>query len=171
MSIQRSARCAVLSLLAFALGVVPAIAATNAADNLRTGWYPDQPSLTPALVSGGTFGQLFATQLNGQIYAQPLVSNGVLFVATETNWIYGLNPNTGAIVWSRNVGTPWNPTDLGCPDLSPNIGITGTPAIDDVAGTAYFTAKTYASGTSGPAVWSMHAVAVTSGSERPGFSA
>jgi iron transport multicopper oxidase len=29
---------------------------TNSGDNLRTGWYPDEPSLTPQLVSGGTFG-------------------------------------------------------------------------------------------------------------------
>jgi hypothetical protein len=31
---------------------------TNSGGNLRTGWYPNEPSLTPELISGGTFGQL-----------------------------------------------------------------------------------------------------------------
>ena len=30
---------------------------TNAGDDGRTGWYPNESSLTPALVQGGTFGQ------------------------------------------------------------------------------------------------------------------
>ncbi len=45
----------------------------NSDDPLQTGWHPDQPGLTPGIVSGGTFGKLFSTAVNGQIYAQPLV--------------------------------------------------------------------------------------------------
>src|SRR3982074_3414408 len=100
---------------------------TAAKDDLRTGWYPDQTTLTPGLVSGGTFGQQFSAPVAGQVYAQPLVANNTLLVATETNNIYGLDPGNGARRWSRNLGTPWNPADVGCADLTPSIGITGTP--------------------------------------------
>src|ERR1700674_498102 len=70
-----------------ALGMLPLVGVgsasaevTGAADNLRTGWYPDEPSLTPALVSGGSFQQAFKDSLQGQIYAQPLTANGTLLV-------------------------------------------------------------------------------------------
>jgi hypothetical protein len=71
------------------------------ADQAGTSWYPDQTSLTPQLVQGGSFGQQFASQLQGDIQAQPLVEDGVLLVETEKNWAYGLNPSTGAVEWSK----------------------------------------------------------------------
>src|SRR3954453_4376317 len=91
------------ALLALACaGASPALAprVTNAGDDLRTGWYPDEPSLTPQLVSGGTFGQLWSTAVDGQVYAQPLLANGTLLVATENNKVYGLNPTSGAAKWA-----------------------------------------------------------------------
>jgi Abnormal spindle-like microcephaly-assoc'd, ASPM-SPD-2-Hydin/PQQ-like domain len=139
---------------------------TAGADALRTGWYPDQTSLNSNLVTGGTFGQLFSTSVTGQVYAQPLLANGYLLVATEDNWIYGLDPASGTVRWSRNVGTPFNASDIPCSDLTPHIGITGTPVVDPDTNTAYFFSKTYVSST--PA-WYMHAVDVTTGAERPGF--
>jgi iron transport multicopper oxidase len=144
---------------------------TNAGDDLRTGWYPNQPSITPQLVSGGTFGQMWSANVEGQVYAQPLLANGMLFVATENNKVYGLDPTTGALKWSKplNLGTPWNPADIGCGDLTPSIGVSSTPVIDPTTNTAYLTHKTYASGTSGPARWYMDAVDVASGVEKPGF--
>jgi hypothetical protein len=158
-------------LLAVALLMAPrlAAAATNAADDRRTGWYPDEASLSPALVSGAGFAQRFSTPVQGQVYAQPLVYKNSLFVATEENWIYRMDPESGAIAWARQVATPWNPADIGCGDLTPWIGITGTPVIDEATDTAYFFSKTYASGTSGPAAWYAHAVSVITGEERPNF--
>src|SRR5690242_7790700 len=47
---------------------------TNSGDDLRTGWYPNEGSITPQLVSGNTFGQLWSAQVDGQVYAQPLFS-------------------------------------------------------------------------------------------------
>lgn len=142
-------------------------------DSMRTGWYPDQPALTPGLVSGGSFGKLWQTQVNGQVYAQPLVFNGVLLVVTEKNWIYGLDPATGAVIWSRSVGTPFNPNDIKvgstCFDIAPTIGITGTPVIDDTTGIAYFVNKTYANGTADPAALFLHAVDLATGAEQPNF--
>lgn len=142
---------------------------TTSADSLRTGWYPDQPQLTPPLLEGGGFEQNFDTPVQGQVYAQPLVDGNVVFVATEDNWIYGIDRESGAILWERNVGGPWDPADIGCEDLVPNVGITGTPVIDEATGVAYFLDKSYASGTSGPAVWKMHAVDVETGAEEPNF--
>jgi len=144
---------------------------TNAGDDLRTGWYPSEPSITPELVSGGTFGQMWSSPVEGQVYAQPLLYNGTLVVATESNKVYGLNPATGALKWSEplDLGTPWNASDIGCGDLTPTIGVTATPVIDPTTNIAYMTHKTYASGSSGPARWYMDAVSVTSGAEEPGF--
>jgi iron transport multicopper oxidase len=139
---------------------------------MRTGWYSNQPALSPASVAAPDFGQLFVTQLNGQIYAQPLLANGVVLVVTETNNIYTLDPVSGAVLAQRTLETPWNASDIGCADLAPTVGITGTPVIDtrDSANvTAYFVTKGYLSGTSGPAGAWMHAVDVPTLSERPNF--
>ena len=145
----------------------------SSADDLRTGWYSNQPALQPASVSAPDFGPLFPpTQLDGQIYAQPLLANGVIFVATETNHIYTLDPVSGTILYQRALEVPWNAADIGCGDLAPTVGITGTPVIDtrDPSNvTAYFATKSYASGTSGPAVAWMHAVDVPTLVERPNF--
>ena len=80
---------------------------TVSSDVLRTGWDQNEPGLSPTQVSAPDFGRLFATQLNGQVYAQQVVSHGVLLAATENNWVYGLDPVTGAIKWQRNVGPAW----------------------------------------------------------------
>ena len=140
---------------------------TNMADDARTGWYPEQAGLTRDAVSSADFGELFARQLQGQIYAQPLVSNGVVLVATEANRIYGLNPQSGEIRWQRFLGTPFDPSNIGgqsCGDLTPEVGITSTPVIDPAGtGTAYLTSKR-ASGDH-----YMHAVDLATGAEKPGF--
>jgi iron transport multicopper oxidase len=144
---------------------------TTAGDDLRDGWSPEQSSLTPQLVSGGTFGQLWSATVDGQVYAQPLLANGNLLVATENNKVYALDPASGATRWPSplDLGTPWNPADVGCADLTPHIGVTATPVIDPTTNTAYLTHKTYASGTSGPARWYMDAIDLAKGTEKAGF--
>src|SRR2546423_1033475 len=99
----------VLAALALALWTAPGASAggvTYGGDDLRTSWYPNETSLSPQLLTGGTFGQLFSASVDGSVYAQPLVSNGTLFVATENDKIYGLDPISGAQQWTRDVGTP-----------------------------------------------------------------
>lgn len=101
---------------AVALAVLPAVTlgvpaaradeVTVSQNDLRTGWDPNEPTLTPSALSGGGFGQLFSTAVNGQVYAQPLVVGSTLIVATENDWIYGLNSTTGAVEWSTSLGTP-----------------------------------------------------------------
>jgi hypothetical protein len=159
-----------LALLALA-GQAVAAEITNSGDNLRTGWYPDEPSITPQLVSGGTFGQLWSAPVEGQVYAQPLLDDGTLFIATEDNKVYGLDPTSGALQWSKpvNLGTPFNAEEIHCGDLAPSIGVTSTPVIDPTTNVAYLTYKTYVSGDSGPSRWYMDALDVTTGAQQPGF--
>jgi len=141
-------------------------------DPLRTGWYPDQPGLNPSAGGECGFGEQWSAGVDGQVYAAPVVDpgvgpNGTLVVATETNHVYGLDPVTGQEVWHRSdLGVPWNPNDLGCPDLTPWVGITSTPAIDAATHTAYFFSKTYASGTSGPAQYKLHAINLQNGDDK-----
>src|SRR5262249_32993785 len=144
----------------------------SSADDLRTGWDPSQPPLAPASGGAPGPGQRFQAPLGGQIYAQPLLANGVLLVVTETNHIYTLDPNNGAVLYQRALEAPWNASDLGCADLAPKVGITGTPVIDtrDPSNvTAYFVSKGYLSGTSGAAGAWVHAVDVPTLAERPNF--
>lgn len=167
------AALAVLCLLAALLAVFAPSAApdvlTNAKDNSRAGWYSDQPGLSPGLVAGNTFGQQFSAAVNGQVYAQPIVASHTLLVATETNNVYGLDPDTGAQRWTRNLGPWWNPVELGCGDLAPSVGVTGTPVVDPSTNTMYLFSKTYRSGSAGAVAWYAHALDVSTGAEREGF--
>ena len=97
-----------------ASSAVSTSAVTYAGDELRTGWYNDEAALDPATVGGGSFGQLFSTSISGQVYAQPLVSQGTLLVVTEANTIYGLNAVTGAQNWSRTLGAPFGGASPFC---------------------------------------------------------
>ena len=164
---------AALACLLFA-GAARADGITNSGDDLRTGWYPDESSLTPQLVSGDTFGQLWSSPVDGQVYAQPLLSSagtqasptGMLIVATETNNVYGLDPVNGAQEWHEHLGTPFNPGTIQCPDIQPSIGTTATPVIDPVTNTVYMTHKAVANGQVG---WYMDALDAATGNEKPGW--
>jgi hypothetical protein len=147
----------------------PADVTTQARDTRRTAWYPDQSALTPGLVSGGSFGKQWDTPVTGQVYAQPVVADGIVIIVTEDNWVYGLAEANGAVVWSKSLGAGWRTADVGCADLVPRVGITGTPVVDPATHTVYLLAKTYANGTSGAGRYTAHAFDVSTGAERSGF--
>jgi iron transport multicopper oxidase len=142
---------------------------TNSNDTGRDGWYPNEAALSPATVTGGQFGQLFSSAVDGQVYAQPVVSQGTLLVATENNNVYGLDPQTGAKKWTRALGPAFNPNDIGCADLSPSVGVTGTPVVDPATDIAYFLDKQYVSGASGTPEYVAQAVHVNTGAEVAGW--
>jgi len=143
---------------------------TRGGDTHRTNWYPDQPNLSPSIVASSSFGQIFTSpQLNGEIYAQPIVANGVLIVVTESNYIYGLNPESGAILWQRSFGNGFDATTIGCPDLVPTVGITSTPVVDTTTNTVYVVNKEYVSGTSGATRYLLHALNASTGADRANF--
>jgi hypothetical protein len=77
---------------------------------------------------------------------------------------------------SRQVGTPFLQSDIGCNDIPGTIGITGTPVIDPKTDTAYFFSKTYipnyrASGATGVinGVYYFYAVNINTLQEVSGF--
>jgi hypothetical protein len=160
--------CALSVLLTLTSGYIHA-QSTYAGDNLRSGWYPFQTVLTPPTVGSSVFGKVFDTPVVGQVYAQPVLSGNTMVIVTESNWAYGLDALTGTERWSRNFGPAFNASDIGCSDLTPAVGITGTPAIDKATNTVYFLSKNYLQGSRGPAGYFMHALDVFNGSERDGF--
>jgi outer membrane protein assembly factor BamB len=121
---------------------------TVSQNDLRTGWDPNEPTLTPAAVKGGSFGQIFSTAVNGSVYGQPLVIGSTVIAATENNWVYGLNAATGAVLWQTFLGTPYNITF--CKDIVPNIGVTSTPVYDPSSGRVYVLALVH------EASWQWH---------------
>jgi outer membrane protein assembly factor BamB len=70
-----------------------------------------------------------SAKLDGDVYAEPLIANGEVIVATENDSLYALNDSTGVMIWRTNVGVPVPLSSLPCGDIDP-LGITGTPVID-----------------------------------------
>src|ERR1700691_2528581 len=68
--------------------------------------------------------------LDGQLYGEPLVADGRIVTATENDTVYVMAARSGRILWSRHLATPVPSSDLPCGDISPVVGITGTPVVD-----------------------------------------
>jgi Putative Ig domain/Abnormal spindle-like microcephaly-assoc'd, ASPM-SPD-2-Hydin len=143
--------------------------ATRGADNLRTDWYPDQTALTPSSVTGGSFGRIFQTSVNGEIYSQPLLDDNQLLVTTQNDFAYGLDPVTGAILWTRQFGSPVPASTLGCNDEDV-YGAQSTAVVDQSTNTEYLAELQFVSGSSGPEAFYMHALNLSNnGAEEAGF--
>src|SRR5437660_4625726 len=107
-------------------------------DNKRTGYIastPDARSLT----------RTWRRQLDGAVYAEPLVVGKHVIVATEGDSLYALDPTTGSVQWHTNVGSPVPLSSLPCGNIDP-LGITGTPVYDPATGLVFAVAEV-----SGPA--------------------
>ncbi|HTT00329.1 MAG TPA: PQQ-binding-like beta-propeller repeat protein [Streptosporangiaceae bacterium] len=78
--------------------------------------------------------------LDGEIYGEPLVFAGRVYVATENDTVYALSGATGAVAWSAHLGTPVPASSLPCGDIAPTVGITGTPVIDPSRGEIFVVA-------------------------------
>jgi outer membrane protein assembly factor BamB len=118
-------------------------------DNFRTGWNPNEGTLTPSNVNAGSFGLLHNVALDEQVDAQPLIVPNqpitagshrgtfeVVYVATENNTIYAIDAATGTVLLTRNLGAPV-PKPLGCSANSVVVGINSTPVIDLTAKVMY----------------------------------
>jgi polyvinyl alcohol dehydrogenase (cytochrome) len=68
--------------------------------------------------------------LDGSLYGEPLVAAGYVYVATENDTVYALSSSTGAVAWSTHIASPVPASSLPCGDISPTVGVTGTPVID-----------------------------------------
>ena len=145
--------------------------------------------LSPASVSISTFGKLFSCAVDGEIYAQPLyvanlnitskatqqaVTANVILVATENDSLYAFDADASPCVtyWQDSFlpagEEAVSSADVGTTDITPAIGITGTPVIDPKTNTLYVVSKSKQF-TVSPLVYAqrLHAIDITTGLERP----
>ena len=120
---------------------------------VSTGWtvYHGDPAgdgTAPAISKVDTAAPTWTSpSLPGQLYGEPLVSGDRVFVATQDDTVDALSTATGAIAWSTHVGTPVPSSDLPCGDISPTVGITGTPVIDPARAEIFVVADELTRGT------------------------
>lgn len=146
-------------------------------DNARDGWQSQETLLTPANVNSNTFGKIFATSVDGRLWAQPLymsdvsigsAKHNIVYVGTANDTMYGIDGDSGAILWKQSLlgsgEAPPSSTTLHS-SVQPIIGITGTPVIDPTTGTLYVVAQ---SGISGTYYHRLHALDIATGAEKFG---
>jgi outer membrane protein assembly factor BamB len=116
----------------------PVVAATDWPtyhhDNGRTG-------VAPGFPAAGTPRVAWTAPLDGAVYGQPLVVNGLVYAATENDTVYALDPVTGKPTWQRHLGTPVPRGDLPCGDIDP-LGITSTMVYDPATQLVFALAET-----------------------------
>jgi hypothetical protein len=115
-------------------------------NNARTGLNPLETTLTLSNVNSGSFGKLFTLSVDGLVDAEPLYLSAVpisgsgthnlLIVATEHDSVYAFDADTGSQIWRITTLKSGETTsdDRNCSQVTPEIGITSTPAISRPAG-------------------------------------
>jgi hypothetical protein len=123
-------------------------------DNSLSGANTQETILTPSNVNSLTFGRLFSVPLDGMVFAQPLYLTGVsiaggvhnvVYAVTENDSVYAIDADNGTVyeqvsLLPAGATTVSGPNDLGCNDVIPQVGITGTPVIDTSSNTLYVVA-------------------------------
>ena len=154
----------------------------------RTGQNLNETILTTSNVNATQFGKLFSQTVDAQVYAQPLYlpnitiagqQHNVVFVATENDTVYAFDADSNG---GSNAGPLWQaslltaahgaasgatpvPASWLSSDITPLVGITGTPVIDPTTNTLYVVSKTLEGGNG---VQRLHALDVTTGNEKFG---
>ena len=103
------------------------------ANATRTGFIANTPD--PTHLSG-----LWKRPLDGAVYAEPLVVDGEVIVATKHDSLYALDAQSGQIRWHTSVGSPVSLSSLPCGNVDP-LGITGTPVYDPQTGLVFAVAE------------------------------
>jgi hypothetical protein len=157
-------------------------------DTSISGVNSQELALSPTTVSSANFGKLFSCSVDGAIYAQPLyvanltitpqgtqqqVTANVVFVATENDSLYAFDADASPCVtyWQVSLlpaGEEAVPSSaVNSNDITPVIGITGTPVIDPKTSTFYVVSKSEQFTVSPLAyVQRLHAINITTGQEQ-----
>ena len=163
-------------------------------DLARDGANTQEYALTPSNVNTTDFGKLFSCAVDGAVYAQPLwvanrtvggAQHNVVFVATQHDSLFAFDADTSPCVqlWGKSLidsahgGTagetsvPSGPSGGlvggGNGDITPEVGVTGTPVIDPSTNTLYVVSKSVIA--SGPTFFQrLHAIDLATGNEKPG---
>jgi outer membrane protein assembly factor BamB len=64
----------------------------------------------------------------------------MIFVATENDTVYALSASTGSIAWSSHLAAPVPAGALPCGDITPTVGVTGTPVLNASSGELFVVA-------------------------------
>jgi len=163
-------------------------------DLARDGANSQEYSLTPSSVSTATFGKLFSCSVDGAVYAQPLwVANltvggtkrNVVFIATQHDSLFAVDADASPCVqlWQASLidtghggtggetsvpaGLTGNLVGLGTGDITPEVGVTGTPVIDPATNTLYVVSKSVDS-TRTAFYQRLHAIDIATGNEKTG---
>jgi hypothetical protein len=147
---------------------------------------PNETILNLVNVNPNTFGKLYDLPADGAVVGQVLYlpnvsipgkgTHHVVYAATMHDSVYAFDAdsNTGANaspLWHVSLlppgATPVPMTVQGCSGVTAwaEVGIVATPVIDSATGTIYVVAKTYENGST---VFRLHALDVTTGSEKFG---
>ncbi|WFU44149.1 glycoside hydrolase family 31 protein [Bradyrhizobium sp. CB82] len=160
-------------------------------DVQRTGANLKETILNTSNVNTKSFGKLFSVPLDGNSFGQPLyvtsveiggAARSMVYVATSSNGVYGIDAHTGTTVWHINLGSPIPRLDVSAYshdhmpsyvppyyDLYPNIGITSTPVIDTQNQTLFVVAKSKEVKDGKPSYnYYLHALDLRDGSEKSG---
>jgi hypothetical protein len=190
-SVRRSWSAALFCLVLITTASAQTSVLTYHNDISRTGQNIAETVLTPASVSSGRFGKLFAQHVDGDVYAQPLyvsklaipgkATHNVVFVATEADSLYAFDADStsgsdAGVLWHVSLldaahGATTGATavdarsDLRCGTIAPQVGITATPVIDPTHGTLYVEAFSNQHGT---LIHRLHALDIATGVERKG---
>lgn len=162
-------------------------------DVARDGVNSSEYSLTTTSVGQTTFGKLFACQVDGADYTEPLwvpaitvnsAMHNVIFVATQHDSLYAFDADTSPCqqLWHVNLldsghGGTANETSVcgtdvgqGFGDIQPEVGITATPVIDPSTNTLYVVSKSEtggcSTGTSKVFYQRLHAIDLATGNEK-----
>ncbi|MDX6215282.1 MAG: hypothetical protein QOG99_866 [Frankiales bacterium] len=119
----------VLLLLAvFLAPAPPAQAATVQTEWHRYHYDVAHSGYGASIPAPGTLKKAWSVALDGQVFASPLVAEGVVVVATENNSMFGFTRG-GKLLWRHHDFTPVPLSKLPCGNIDP-VGITGTPVYD-----------------------------------------
>jgi hypothetical protein len=163
-------------------------------DLARDGANTQEYALTPTSVNTASFGKLVSCTVDGAVYAQPLwVANlnigsnrhNVVLVATAHDSLYAFDADASpcmqlwkvSLIDTSHGATPAEVTIAatttnwlvghGGGSASPEYGVIGTPVIDPASGILYVVSmSTDPAGTS--FYQRLHAIDITTGSEKPG---